>query len=590
MAFDDTPPAEVKTQSPEEFVKVYGPIAEQVGKDIGVDPRVILGKWGMESGWGKSTIGSYNLGNIKDVTKQGPKAFDKVEKSNDSYLNFESPQAFGNYYTGLIKRGYPKAMDTGEDTRKFAEGLGSGEKGSYYGNTPVDTYHTSLTGGYNTASKYYAKSEDNPFGQPKPNPFENEDKGEPNPFGTPDALPADIDKKPPEKRPNLKEMPEAYQKASRLVRNREGDISVPTVATAGAAVGLIPEFFGNKGLKEMEQGVKDAKAAFELAKSNAQAAAGASSETAQKLAAEAARLEQEYKASLSGYQALERELAEAMAESKRFMPPEVDARGKVAGASGSANYGRVMPGQQIPEALINEIEDMTGGKNPRGKGAWDIARQNAENIEKQKQLGGSSWQLSGKGNEQFVLPSEEIARRQAQMDAAGQKAKQLSPQVEAARAEVDAKTSARDAAEKLRQKEVAAAQKTAREAQTAATAAQTTVNTAVKNAPSNIGKAGALWQKIPGANILAGAGMGMSAAEALNRYEKGDTTGLVISTLQVLLDGLAMLPPGTPITAALKGVGVVGGLALTAGDLYRTHMMQKENPPKKAMGGLTLMR
>jgi hypothetical protein len=86
--------------------------------------------------------------------------------------------------------------------------------------------------------------------------------------------------------------------------------------------------------------------------------------------------------------------------------------------------------------------------------------------------------------------------------------------------------------------------------------------------------------------------MGMSAAEALNRYEKGDTTGAVISTVQTLLDGMSMLPPGTPITAALKGIGVVGGLALTAGDLYRTYNMEKQKPPppQKASGGLTLMK
>ena len=590
MAFDDALPAEVKTQTPEEFVKVYGPIAEQVGKEIGVDPRVILGKWGMESGWGKSTIGAYNFGNVKDVTKQGPKAYDKVEKSNDAYLNFESPQAFGNYYTGLIKRGYPNAIGAGEDTRKFTEGLGSGTIGSYFGNNPVDKYHAALSGGYNTAAKHYVKAEENPFGNPQPNPFEGEGEAEPNPFGTPSALPSDIDRKPPEKRPNLKEMPDAYQKASRLVRNREGDISVPTVATAGAAVGIIPELFGNKGLREMEQGVKDAKAAFEIAKANAQSAAGASSETAQKLAAEAARLEQEYKASLSGYQALERELAEAMAESKRYLPPEVDARGKVVGASGSENYARKMPGQVPPEAMLAQVEDMTTGKNPRGMGAGDIGARNAANIETQKRLGMENYKMTGTGPEQLVLSPEETARRQAHMETNAQRAKQISPQVDAARAEAEAKAKAREAAEKLRQKEVAAAQKTAREAQTAATAAQTGVKTAVENAPSNIGKAGALWQKIPGANILAGAGMGMSAAEALNRYEKGDTTGAVISTLNVLLDGMAMLPPGTPITAALKGIGVVGGLALTAGDLYRTHMMEKENPPKKAMGGLTLMR
>jgi hypothetical protein len=240
--------------------------------------------------------------------------------------------------------------------------------------------------------------------------------------------------------------------------------------------------------------------------------------------------------------------------------------------------------------MLAEVEDQTRGKNPRGKGAWDIADKNAANIETQKRLGMGGYKMTGTGSEQLVLGPEETARRQAQMDAAAQKAKQLSPQVEAARAETEASAKARETAEKLRQREIAAAQKTAREAQTAATTAETGVKTATQNAPSNIGKLGALWQKIPGANILAGAGAGMSAAEALNRYEKGDTTGAVISTVQTLLDSMAMLPPGTPITAALKGIGVVGGLAVTAGDLYRTYKMEKENPPKKAMGGLTLMR
>jgi uncharacterized membrane protein YebE (DUF533 family) len=55
-----------------------------------------------------------------------------------------------------------------------------------------------------------------------------------------------------------------------------------------------------------------------------------------------------------------------------------------------------------------------------------------------------------------------------------------------------------------------------------------------------------------------------------------------------------MLPPGTPITAFLKGIGVVGGLATTAYDIYRSQQMEAaekaKNPPQKARGGLTLMR
>jgi len=189
-----------------------------------------------------------------------------------------------------------------------------------------------------------------------------------------------------------------------------------------------------------------------------------------------------------------------------------------------------------------------------------------------------------------VLSPEETARRQAQMSAAGKDVKRLTPLVEAAQGEVGTALDARKSAEILRQREVAAAQKAAREAQTAEQVAKTGAKAATQAAPSGVGKIGALWQKIPFANTLGGLGMGMSAAEALNRYEKGDTTGAVISTVQTLLDGMSMLPPGTPLTAALKGIGVTGGLALTAADLYRTHMMEKENPPKKARGGLALLQ
>jgi multidrug efflux pump subunit AcrA (membrane-fusion protein) len=403
-------------------------------------------------------------------------------------------------------------------------------------------------------------------------------------------LPADINAPPENKRPAFSDMPDWYKNLSPSVRNREGDISKPVLGTAGAAVGVGASLLGNKGLATMEKRVTDAKSAYEAARAAASGASGASAQTAQTLAAEAQRLEQEYKASLSGYQALERELAQATAESTRYLQPEVDTRGKVAGESGTKAYARKMPGQLPPEAMLAEVEDMTSGKNPRGKGAYDIAAKNAANIEAQKRLGMGGWNMTGTGSEQFVLSPEETARRQAQMDAAGQRAKQLAPQVQAAQGEVNAAQQARDTADKVRQRETAAAQKAAREAQTAEQVARTGVKTATEAAPSGVGKLGAIWQKIPGANILAGAGMGMSAAEALNRYEKGDTSGAVLSTVQVLLDGMAMLPPGTPITAALKGIGVVGGLATTAYDLYRTHNMEQQKPPQKARGGLTLMR
>jgi len=576
---DDAPAKTPKPTSPEEFVKAYGPIAEQVGKEIGVDPRVILGKWGMETRWGSAIIGEHNLGNVKDPSGKGKRAEDKREGSNDPYLSFEDPQGWGRYYSDFIQRGYPDAVGTGKDIPKFTAGLAKGVNGSYFGKTKPEEYQTALTGGYDTATKVYGSGE-------------GEEK-KPNPFGDPQPLPSTINDKPENKRPNLEGMPDWYKNLSPKVRDREGDISTGTIGAAGALLG-VPLEFANKGLAKMEGEVNKAKAAYEAARIAANSTAGASVDTAQKLAAEAQRLEAEYRASLAGYQALERELAESIAESKRYLPPETDARGKVAGESGTKTYTRVMPGQVPPEAMLAEVEDQTRGKNPRGKGAWDIADKNAANIETQKRLGMGNYKMTGTGSEQLVLSPEETARRQAQMDAAGQKAKQLSPLAQAAQAEVDTAKQARETAEKVRQRETAAAQKTAREAQTAADVAKTSLKSAAEQAPSGLGKVGAVVQKIPGTNILGGLGMGMSAAEALNRYEKGDTSGAVLSGVQAVLDGMSMLPPGTPVTAFLKGIGVVGGLATTAYDIYRTQQMQNaeksKNPPQKARGGLTLMR
>ena len=578
---DDAPAKTPKPTNPQEFVKIYGPVADQVGKEIGVDPRVILGQWGMETRWGSAVIGDYNLGNIKDPSGKGKRAEDKKEGSNDPYLSFESPEGFGQYYSDYMKRGFPNAIGSGSDIQKFTAGLAKGVNGSYFGKTKPEEYQTALTGGYDSAAKIYGQGEG-----------ESEDK-KPNPFGEPAPLPSTINDKPVNKRPNLENMPDWYKNLSPKIRDREGDISTGTVGAAGALLG-VPFEFANKGLAKMEGKVNDAKAAYEAARIAAGSTAGASADTAQKLAAEAQRLEAEYRASLAGYQALERELAESIAESKRYLPPDPDVRGKVAGASGAENYARKMPGQLPPEAMLSQVEDMTTGKNPRGMGAGDIAARNAANIETQKRLGMGEYKMTGTGSEQLVLSPEETARRQAQMDAAGQKAKQLSPLAQAAQAEVDTAKQARETAEKVRQRETAAAQKTAREAQTSADIAKTNLKSAAQQAPSGLGKVGAIVQKVPGSNVIAGLGMGMSAAEALNRYEKGDYSGTVLSTVQTVLDGMAMLPPGTPVTAFLKGIGVVGGLATTAYDIYRTQQMQAaekaKNPPQKAHGGLTLMR
>ena len=115
----------------QQFAMQYKDIAEKVGKELGVDPGILISQWGLETAWGKKQVGQYNLGNIKDVSGKGPTAYDKMEKSRSSYKTYDSPEAFAADYAALIKRNFPKAVGAGSDIGAFSAGLQSGEKGAY---------------------------------------------------------------------------------------------------------------------------------------------------------------------------------------------------------------------------------------------------------------------------------------------------------------------------------------------------------------------------------------------------------------------------------------------------------------------------
>lgn len=114
------------------FVTQYGPMADAISKQIGVSPNIVLGKLGLETGWGKKVIpGTNNLGNIKDVSGRGTMATDNFTGSRDAYLRFDSPETFGAYYSNFIQRLYPNAVGAGDDPSKFTAGLSKGKLGSY---------------------------------------------------------------------------------------------------------------------------------------------------------------------------------------------------------------------------------------------------------------------------------------------------------------------------------------------------------------------------------------------------------------------------------------------------------------------------
>lgn len=113
--------------TPEEFARQYGALAQDVGNRLKVSPAVLLGQWGLETGWGKSIIpGTNNLGNIKDFRGSGVAAVDNMTGSNDRYRQFSSPEDFGAHFVGLIERKYPNAIGAGDDAAAFAVSLKQG--------------------------------------------------------------------------------------------------------------------------------------------------------------------------------------------------------------------------------------------------------------------------------------------------------------------------------------------------------------------------------------------------------------------------------------------------------------------------------
>lgn len=108
----------------EEFASLYGDAAARAGNALGVDPRVLLGQWGLETGWGRSIIpGTNNLGNIKDLSGGGVAATDNLTGGRDNYRSYESTQHFADDYAGLIRRKYPDAIGAGVDLGKFTNAL-----------------------------------------------------------------------------------------------------------------------------------------------------------------------------------------------------------------------------------------------------------------------------------------------------------------------------------------------------------------------------------------------------------------------------------------------------------------------------------
>jgi hypothetical protein len=568
MGWKDDEVAEKPSGKPDDFVRTYAPIAQRIGKELQVDPAIILAQFGVETGWGKSVVpGTYNLGNIKDFSGSGVKAKDNQTKTVDAYLKFEDPDTFADYYVDFIKRMYPKAVGAGSDVKAFTTGLEKGVRGSY---AEDKNYHPTLASATQLVSKTVGNLDENPFGS-----------------GETEAQ-------------RIAREPDAGKPAP-IEKVTDGEDYAMIGAGVGAAKGfverLLPEVKlpSEARLLSAQEKLSVAQDRLFEAQKNLQSGSGASLQD----------LENEYRASQSRVQALTEELKAAEIEAKSLakQPPasstssalgaadEVGgASRKVAGSSGAANWVRAM-GQDVPDVIAETAENM---RKDNPKGGQAIIDRDVAAKQKIQGLGAGDYKLTGQGSGQLMLPPDvaaektvkletELAERQAvnaaeqnrltqeaeqKRIAAENKAKQLRQARQTAGAQ------AKDVGQRVRQAQSGANQVTQK--QGAVNVAEKAVERAAKEQPGGLTRFGKTVARSPVlANVAAGAGTGLSVNEAIERYKKGDYSGTVIATIEAALGTMSMTPPVGPVGVAAKGIGTAGGLAMIPVWLAHDYLLKR---------------
>ena len=578
------------------FTEEYSPIAVQVGKQIGVSPTVLLAQWGMETDYGRKVPGHFNLGNIKDMSGAGASAVDNKSKTKDNYVNFESPEAFGDYYANMMRRLYPKALNTGDDITKYAQGLRTGVKGSY---AEDEGYEQAIRGAHKLTSSFYAGSDD---GEKKSeNPFEGYES---------------------ESSKLKREQEEAEKNKPPAVVNpddKQGGINAPEVgAIAGAATNLLfppmtnPELPPKIDTSKAQERATEAADKLELARRNLQAVVPQGpenlEETFRQSQGELERLKNEQRLAQERLRALNRPPASVQAPAPAPEPAEVPSRTK-AGDPGAVNWVRSMA-EGVPDVVAEQALNMRAD-NPRGGQAIIDADMAAR--QRQSGLGLGDYGLTRtEGGVQLALPPTTVAEREAEIARQAQENKaELERRAEETRVQQEAQARAaeqqrlaREAElERLRQERAAAGQqhnvvtgqkRTAAPLQRALTKAETDAEIARRRLARAQEQPNALVRPLDAAGVktakmgalprtAVGAGAGylgvMSYQEALARFKAGDTSEGVLKALEAGAAGAALLPPAGKTMTRTRGVGVLGGLGLGTYELGKR--LLKERPPEE---------
>ena len=585
------------------FTEEYSPIAIQVSKQTGIAPSVLLAQWGMESDYGRKPVGHFNFGNIKDMSGTGKEAVDNKTKSKDKYLNFESPEAFGDYYSHMIRRLYPQALNSGADISKYAEGLRNGVKGSY---AEDENYEKVIRGAHQLTRNFYKDPE---VAEVKVNPFEGYES-ESSKFKA-EQEERDRNKKPEDKQ-----------------EETQGGMSAPEVgAVAGASVNaILPMFTDPKITPRVDTGKAEeaslsAQDKLELARRNLANASPQGTadleETYRQSQSEIERLKNKQRLAQERLKGLPKAppAMEVPAPSSPF--PQVSREGrasgpKVEGDSGTRNWMIQEAGQkhQLPEAVLDLATGKTKDSPTGGKALID---QDLANLEKIKQLGAGDYSLvTTEGGVQLQLPPTTVAERQADIDRQNQQSQdELAQRTEQARLQQEAQAQKLEQQrlayeadlERLRQEraqagqqlnEVTGQKRAVAPLQRALTKAETDAEIAkrrldrAKQQPNaagrvveNVGVGSTKIGALPRAGVGGGAGFVgvMSYQEALERYKAGDTSEAVLKALEAGAATAAVVPPAGKKLTKVRGAGVLGGLGLGTYELGRR--LLRDAPPEQ---------
>ena len=615
--------------SAEMFAQEYGSLAESVAKQLGVAPSLVLSHWGLESGYGTKPVGTFNFGNIKDFSGKGKEAVDNKLKTKDKYLNFESPEAFADYYAHNIKRLYPEVLNVGNDVMAFTNGLRHGVKGAY---AQDEEYDDKIKNTYDTTRRYYK------------DPYETEAsriKREQEQAGT--TTTTDGGGPPP---------------------TPEQMVSPTNTAIAGATANLLGQVPFNPNMPAEKPDLTGARQKYEDAQLLAQRASerlqrrlqspnSLTGESLEDLEQEYRQREAEVKNQKELLNSLENQHRQFEAPQrpniKEILNPQVEINpetgemmprasgAKEEGASGVKNWMKAEAGQahQVPELIQNMATDKTKTSET---GAKKLIEKDLENLQKIQSISGvgENYALTAPNKSQLMVPSdianEKFTEEQKRLNEIAQKKQEaeLERQRQAQEAQEkynreleqfktkkniysgmigETKTAHEEARRKLQEAERAlrlarsSKQRGVERATTASESAQDKAHLAQQNLQT--AEQGA--KAYPGATMRAlevtgvksaskgfmgntgraisggamGAYAGMSANELKERYDAGDRSPeLIKSIIGVVGPSTALVPAMGPKTARVKGAGTLATGAVMGYDLYK--MIQKANEQANA--------